>query len=166
MTEGQDAGGPAGHANAMGAGRRLRLLVIDDDTVHRMIIARVAAKIGFATSHASSFDEAKNVLVKESFDCITLDLSLGRHAGVEVLRLLAAARATCPIIVISGSDAETFETTVAVGKSLHLCLSEGIHKPVDLALLRNTLMQVVLDDLRATSKPQTGVAAAASTYSI
>ena len=35
-----------------------RLLVIDDDNLHRMIICRVAAKAGFLPAGAASYDEA------------------------------------------------------------------------------------------------------------
>src|ERR1700688_442101 len=65
-----------------------RLLVIDDDHLHRMIICRAAAKAGYVPAGAAGYEEASKLLQENVFDCITLDLSLGDHAGVELLRLL------------------------------------------------------------------------------
>src|ERR1700732_3917225 len=61
-----------------------RLLVIDDDNLHRMIICRVAAKAGFLPAGAASYDEAAKLAQETAFDCITLDLSLGHHARSEI----------------------------------------------------------------------------------
>ncbi len=99
-----------------------RLLVIDDDNLHRMIICRVAAKAGFLP-----------------FDCITLDLSLGNHAGTEMLHHLSVLGSTAPIIVVSGADYTTCKETVKVAEMLNLDIWECIPKPVDLVMLRHFL---------------------------
>ena len=39
-----------------------RLLVIDDDHLHRMIICRVAAKAGYLPAGAASYDEAAKLV--------------------------------------------------------------------------------------------------------
>jgi len=36
----------------------LRLLVIDDDSLHRMVICRAAAKAGYLPAGAATYDEA------------------------------------------------------------------------------------------------------------
>ena len=79
-----------------------RLLVIDDAIIHRKILCRVGEKAGFDTTEAGSFDEAARLLHDKEFDCITLDLSLGDRAGVEVLSLLSVNKCRVPIIIISG----------------------------------------------------------------
>lgn len=113
-----------------------RLLVIDDDNLHRMIICRVAAKAGYAPAGAATFDEAAELAQKAPFDCITLDLSLGAHAGVEMLRHLWVIGCKAPIIVISGCDDATYQDTVKVATSLNLNIWQAMPKPVDLAVLR------------------------------
>ena len=74
-----------------------------------------------------------------AFDCITLDLSLGQHAGVEMLRHLWVIGCKAPIIIISGCDDATCSDTAKVAKSLNLNVWESIPKPVDLAVLRSSL---------------------------
>jgi two-component system, chemotaxis family, chemotaxis protein CheY len=117
----------------------LRLLVIDDDNLHRMIICRVAAKAGFIPGGAATYEEASQLAQETSFDCITLDLSLGQHGGVEMLRHLWVIGCKAPIIIISGCDDETCRETMRVGKSLNLNVWEPVPKPVDLAMLRYSL---------------------------
>jgi len=113
-----------------------RLLVIDDDNLHRMIICRVAAKVGYAPAGAATYDEAAALAQETPFDCITLDLSLGPHAGVEMLRHLWVIGCKAPIIVISGCDDATCSETLKVAKSLNLNICQSMPKPVDLAVLR------------------------------
>ena len=132
----------------------LRLLVIDDDNLHRMIICRVAAKAGYAPAGAATYDEAVKLAQETAFDCITLDLSLGPHAGVEMLRHLWVIGCKAPIIVVSGCDGATCNETVRVAKSLNLNIWESISKPVDIAVLRYWL-----DRIKA-HREATGVVAA------
>jgi DNA-binding response OmpR family regulator len=116
-----------------------RLLVIDDDHLHCMIICRVATKGGFTAVGAGTYEEAAKLAQEAAFDCITLDLSLGAHAGVEMLRHLRALGCKVPIIIVSGCDDAMCRETVRVGKSLNLKIWEPVPKPVDLAMLRYSL---------------------------
>jgi two-component system, chemotaxis family, chemotaxis protein CheY len=125
-----------------------RLLVIDDDNLHRMIICRAAAKAGYLPAGAATYDEAAKLAQDAAFDCITLDLSLGAHAGSEMLHHLAALGATAPIIVITGCDAATCKETVALAEKLNLDIWECIPKPVDLVMLRH-----FLERLKASRNP-------------
>jgi DNA-binding response OmpR family regulator len=113
-----------------------RLLVVDDDTLHRMIICRVAAKAGYAPAGAASYDEAAQMVHQTAYDCITLDLALGAHAGTEMLHHLSVIDYRAPIIVISGCDDATRIESVRLAKSLGLNVFESTRKPVDLSVLR------------------------------
>jgi DNA-binding response OmpR family regulator len=115
---------------------RPRLLVIDDDNLHRMIICRVAAKAGYAPAGAATFEEAVKLMRQAPFDCITLDLTLGDHGGIEMMRHLSDIGCKAPIIVVSGRDGATCRDSVRVAKSLNLNIWEATPKPVDLVVLR------------------------------
>jgi two-component system, chemotaxis family, chemotaxis protein CheY len=116
-----------------------RLLVIDDDNLQRMIICRVAAKAGYAPAGAATYDEAAQLVQDNAFDCITLDLSLGEHAGVELLRHLWVVGCKATIIIISGCDDATCGDTRRVAESLKLKVWDSIPKPVNLGVLRDSL---------------------------
>jgi two-component system, chemotaxis family, chemotaxis protein CheY len=133
----------------------LRLLVIDDDNLHRMVICRVAGKAGYLPVGAASYDEAVQLIRGGAFDCITLDLSLGEHAGVEILRHLWVIGCKVPIIIISGCDDTVCGEAEKVAESLKLNVWESIMKPVNLAALRDCLerLKATRDDSALTAPP-------------
>jgi DNA-binding response OmpR family regulator len=134
-------------ANA--AGLAPRLLVIDDDHLHCTIICRVATRAGFAPVGAATYEAAAKLAQEITFDGMTLDLSLGAHAGVEMLRHLWVLGCKAPIIIISGCNGAMCRETVRIGKSLNLKIQEPVPKPVDLAMLRYSL-----ERLRAQVQPR------------
>jgi DNA-binding response OmpR family regulator len=119
-----------------------RLLVVDDDYLHRKIICRVAAKAGYAPAGAGTYDEAAKLALENVFDCISLDLSLGQHGGTEMLHYLRGIGCKSPIIIISGCDEATLRDTLKVAKSLNLDVRESIAKPVDLEMLRYSFERI------------------------
>jgi two-component system, chemotaxis family, chemotaxis protein CheY len=116
-----------------------RLLVIDDDNLHRVIICRVAAKAGYLPAEAATYDEAARLVQDGRYDCITLDLSLGDHAGIELLQHIWVIGCKAPIVIISGCDDATCSDTEKVAASLKLNVWQSIPKPLDMAVLRESL---------------------------
>ena len=120
------------------------LLVVEDALIHRTIISKIGDKVGFVTRTASSVEAAEALLRTQEFDAITLDLGLGEHVGVEVLRLLADLRSKTPIIIISVSDDSILDETCRIGRSLDLNIWKPLRKPIDLTRLREMLEQIKL----------------------
>jgi CheY-like chemotaxis protein len=120
------------------------LLVIEDALIHRTIIVNIGDKVGFVTRSASSVEAAEALLRTHQFDAITLDLALGEHVGLEVLRLLAELKSRAPIIIISVSDDAVLEETCRIGRSLELNIWKPLRKPIDLRMLREMLEQIKL----------------------
>ena len=104
-----------------------------------MIICRAAAKAGYLPAGAATYEEAAKLTQETVFDCITLDLSLGERAGVDMLRHLWVIGCKAPIIIISGCDDQTCNDSAKVAASLKLNVWESIPKPVNLATLRASL---------------------------
>ena len=123
------------------------LLVVDDDLIQRTIIGKIGAKLGYDTVIASTFGVASTLLRTESFDIMTLDLSLGERDGVELLRLVAELSLNAmPIVIISGCEERILNTTKRVGKSLNLSFSCSLAKPLNLEGLRNALLSQTFSD--------------------
>ena len=142
-------GGADGRQTRNGSNKmRNELLVIEDTNLHLSIVSKIASQAGFATTGANSVGEAARLLRERSFDCITLDLSLGEESGVEILKLLAEMKCRTPIIVVSGSGDEAREETLKIGNFLDLNLCPPIPKPINLAVLRTALMQIANDTKR------------------
>jgi CheY-like chemotaxis protein len=138
---GQALAADEGRTDGMKAAARApRLLVVDDEILHRMIICRAAAKSGYVPVGAASHREAAKLSQDAAFDCITLDVALGDRGGaVALLRHLAEVGCKAPIIVVSGCDDETLHEILRLAGSLKLNVAEPVPKPVDLAILRHML---------------------------
>ena len=122
--------------------RRSSLLVIEDALIHSNIIGRIAGQVGFAAASARSYEEACRILKARQFDAITLDLGLGAHVGLDVLRYLATLRCAAQIVIVSQSDRDVCDDMVQLGRALDLNVYVFVQKPIDLALLRDTLEHI------------------------
>ena len=139
----QSAPSAAGQQDSAAAGTTQqmppRLLVVDDDNLHRMIICRAAAKVGYLPAGAASYDEAVKLAQQNAFDCVTLDLSPGEHAGVEMLRYFWVIGCKVPIIIVSAHDGATCGDGERVAEALKLNVWDSMPKPVDISVLRDSL---------------------------
>ncbi len=118
-----------------------RLLVVDDDLVQRTIIGKIGTRLGYDTVIASTFEMASELLQREAFDIMTLDLSLGEHDGVELLRLVADCKLyAMPIVIISGCEERILNSTKRVAEGLDLSLTRCLTKPLNIDNLRDALL--------------------------
>lgn len=119
---------------------RGRLLVVEDELVHRSIIGKIAAKLGYDAVTASTFEVAAGLLRRERYDAMTLDLSLGEHDGIELLRLVSQCGFhDMPIVIISGCDERILNSTRRVAESLGLALVSSLTKPLNIDSLKLAL---------------------------
>jgi two-component system, chemotaxis family, chemotaxis protein CheY len=121
---------------------RNELLVIEDTHVHLSILRKIASQEGFEATCVDTVESAIEVLQKRSFDCITLDLSLGERSGDEILAFLAQLNSRTPILLISGAEGEDRDDKIRFATSLGLIVYPQFRKPVDLPMLRKTLREV------------------------
>ncbi|MDI1263943.1 MAG: response regulator [bacterium] len=131
---------PANHAMARGrlAGAP-RILVVDDDPLQRTLIMRAAKSAGYLATAATSCAEAIELLMREQFSCMTLDLGLEDGDGLDVMEQMTKAACQVPVIVISGMGALWRRTSRARARELGIDMLQSFHKPVDLAALRIAL---------------------------
>ncbi|RXH20760.1 EAL domain-containing response regulator [Bradyrhizobium guangzhouense] len=119
---------------------RSRLLVVDDDLVQRVLISKIGAKLGYDTVVAPSFEAATELLARETFQTMALDLSLGERDGVELLRFVAERNLKAmSIVIISGCDDRIMKATRRVANGLKLLVGGCLTKPLDLNRLRSAL---------------------------
>jgi two-component system, chemotaxis family, chemotaxis protein CheY len=119
-----------------------KLLIIDDDKVHRMVLARVARQAGYEVEEAATYEAACRLLVEGTYGCATVDLSLGEHGGLDVLQHLAKSGFQAPIIIVSGSDDQVREEALAVARRLGLNVCRSFGKPMNLSHLRTLLGEI------------------------
>jgi DNA-binding NtrC family response regulator len=143
MTEHEPAQQMSGDgSSAFDGTQQAKLLVIDDDASICMVIEKLGEKAGFTSKHAVAVEEAKLLLHAERFDCITLDLSIGKDTGIELLSVLREMECTTPVIIISGSMRSMRDFAVSIGDQMHLAVQEPFAKPIDFARLKQALVGV------------------------
>jgi len=119
-----------------------RLLVVEDDQVHRMIIRKLAVALDFDVVEAAGYDNAIKLLNGGIFDCISLDLSLGVHHGLEVLQYLVSAGRKMPILIVSGGNPASLKAVASYAEVHYVPILHTMKKPMDLAGLKARLAEL------------------------
>ncbi|TVM18740.1 hypothetical protein DPQ33_04510 [Oceanidesulfovibrio indonesiensis] len=126
--------------------RPLCLLVVDDDQGSRRMLARMLRAKGHEVLTAATGSEALEVLARDRFDCILMDIRLPGMDGLETTRRIRSGsfpgvRPTTPIVAVTAfaikGDREHF---LAAG------MDEYVAKPVDFRLLDKILAQLAVSD--------------------
>jgi two-component system nitrate/nitrite response regulator NarL len=100
------------------APKKIRLLIVDDQLVVReglrmLIENHPAMKVA---AMASTRTEALEMIGREKFDLVILNLELGGHSAISFLPQLREAAATSRILVLTGvRDSETHQKAVQLG---------------------------------------------------
>ncbi len=87
---------------------KVRLLLIDDDTVDRIAVRRAIGGAGLNADVIDAQDpqSAMEALKHDSFDCVLLDYQLPGIDGMQLLRTLRSAGILCPVVVLTGQGGE------------------------------------------------------------
>lgn len=92
----------------MTASRALRVLVADDDPIQLRLAARLLRSLGHSGALASNGRIALDLLDKQTFDLLLLDLQMPVLGGLETLAALKSRRergaSTVPVVLVSGDD--------------------------------------------------------------
>ena len=105
-----------------------KVLVVDDDELARLEIARSIEQLGHSVSHAENGAQALEMLHAEKFDIVLLDLLMPEIDGFEVLRqmLADASLSSIPVIIITATgESDSAQTSIDKGAIDHFT------KPVD-----------------------------------
>lgn len=122
--------------------RPVRFLVVDDSEDVRDVFTRFIERAGHSASTAVDGQEAVEVLQRESFDMMLLDLSMPRMSGVEVVRWLRARPHVAPtmqIVVVSAWAGENRAVLQELGAYTVL------QKPLRLQRINELIQAAVLD---------------------
>lgn len=101
-----------------------KILVIDDETIITISCERALIPEGYAVKSASSGEEGLQLMDKEPFDLILLDIKMPDMDGIEVLKRIKERWTDAKVIMITGYG--SVETAV---KSLKLGAFNYIEKP-------------------------------------
>jgi class 3 adenylate cyclase len=110
-----------------------RLLVVDDNKVNRLLLSRNVELLGHRAATAENGRVALEMLRRESFDLVLLDIAMPEMDGFQVLEQLIAdpALRDLPVIVTSA-----LEGLANVVRCIELGAEDYLTKPVNPVLLK------------------------------
>ena len=110
-----------------------KVLLIDDQELNRDVLAHRLTKCGYHISKATNGYEALDILQKEKFDLILLDIMMPDISGIEVLkkiRQINEHKITPVIMITAMDDIETVNECMEAGAD------DYTTKPYNTALLK------------------------------
>lgn len=111
-----------------------RVLVVEDLPMNQKVARRMLEKFGLETESALDGQQALDILEKESFDLVLMDLQMPVMDGLEATRRLRAREDSTPIVALTANaEPESQERCLAAG------MNDYMTKPVRLSRLREVL---------------------------
>lgn len=112
----------------------LRILVVDDDSLQLRATARLLKALGHHGALASRGLTALDLVDRQAFDVVLLDLRMPEMDGSETLSRLRQRQPSLPVVLVSGDDlGESWPHYRAAGAHDHLT------KPLDVEALDRLL---------------------------
>jgi adenylate cyclase len=110
-----------------------RLLVVDDNRVNRILLARGLEGQGHKVKTAENGKEALEILRRDSFDLVLLDIEMPEMNGYQVLEVCLQDSELREIPIIMTSSLDEIDSVV---KCVELGAEDYLNKPVNPVLLR------------------------------
>jgi CheY-like chemotaxis protein len=115
-----------------------RILLVDDDFRVLNVMTRALESAGFQVLSTTSGKEALDLLEREAFQAMVLDLNMPQPDGFEILKVARAHSPNLRIVVISGfMQGPLLQAALLVGGAATLA------KPVEPAKLVQTVRDVL-----------------------
>lgn len=105
----------------------ISVLLVEDEEDYRKVLATRLAKRGFTVQGVTTAEEGLDLLVRQGFDVVVLDVRLPRMTGVQALGEIRARHPGVEVLILTGyADTETAIRVMELGAFDYLM------KPVDL----------------------------------
>ena len=129
-----------------------KVLIVDDDKAFLQILSERMRHRGMEVSTAESAAVALQLLEKESYDAVLLDLMMPEMGGIEALQIMRRKQPEIQVIFLTG------QPSVAKGvEAMKLGAMDFIPKPVDMGELTEKIQaaktrRMILVEKRAQEK--------------
>ena len=138
------------------ADNKIKILIIDDDDVDRMIIKRALQGAGIIADifTATDIETGHALASEENFECIFLDYNLPGNNGLEFLKAYRSNNGQSPVILVSSHiDDNTEKEAISTGAT-HILSKDMITSDRVAALLNNS-SEFISNQNESSSVPQT-----------
>lgn len=116
--------------------RALTVLIVDDEPVNRLVLARMVEHLGSHCLEAASGAEALDVLRERPVDLVLMDVHMPRMTGIEAVEQLREGpgpNREAPVVAVTG------DTTREKREYLQLGFDDYANKPISLASVQQML---------------------------
>jgi CheY-like chemotaxis protein/anti-sigma regulatory factor (Ser/Thr protein kinase) len=121
---------------------RNRILVVEDDPTFRQVVESILGQAGYETISVEDGAQALELIVRESFDLVLLDIWLPKMNGLELLSRLDARGLRPKVVILTGDNTSDTVLETVKADAYHYLV-----KPVE----GKVLIDVVRDALVAPS---------------
>lgn len=114
------------------------VLLVEDSAAQAAVYAAYLPEDQFTVVSVPTGEEALDLLTRQPFGAVVLDLQLPGIQGLDVLRRMTAAQLRVPVVVMT--DSGSVDSAV---EAMHLGASDFLAKPVDPGRLRLAILACV-----------------------
>ena len=128
------------YARRNAAGKKLRVLVADDNPTNREVLGKILERSGHTVALVNDGEQALDAIERQSFDIVLLDRNMPGMGGMEALgalRLMTRGRERLPVIMLSADV-----TTEAKRESLEGGADAFLPKPIEATRLLEELQRL------------------------
>jgi CheY-like chemotaxis protein len=113
-----------------------RVLIVDDEPINRVVLARMVEHFGAVPTEAASGQEALEMLSLHAFDLVLMDIHMPVMSGVQTaehLRNATGPNRDVPVVAVTGDTTRRLSDYVALGFDGYQ------NKPISLAAVQSML---------------------------
>lgn len=110
-----------------------RLLIVDDNKVNRLLLARSLEQHGHTISYAENGRQALEMMHSQPFDLVILDVLMPELDGYQVLEVMVSDQHLRNIPVIMASSSDELDMVV---RCIEIGAEDYLHKPINPVLLK------------------------------
>ena len=116
----------------------IKILVVDDDTSHRLMLKATLTDDGYNITEAENGEVAVRKVKQEFFDLIMLDLKMPKMGGIEALNHIKEVNPSIPILIMTA-----YASVQTAVEALKLGAFDYLIKPLDLDEVKLTLIKTL-----------------------
>ena len=112
----------------------IKILVVDDDQVHRYMLTALFQEWGWQTDEADDGTSAVSAVEQGPYDAILMDVRMTTMDGMEALQKINAINPAIPVVIMTA-----FSSVDSAVEAIKMGAHDYLTKPLDFDRLRQTL---------------------------
>ncbi len=117
----------------------LKILVVDDEIQVRKIICKFIKECGYEANEAENGTKALEIIEKQDYDAIFLDIFMPEIDGEKLLEILSVIKPQVKVVVISGNETEEIASKMLLKGAF-----DYIKKPINFNQLKTIIKALLI----------------------